>query len=268
VNGAVTIGDAGGISPADGTIRFNGTDFEGRKNGVWKSFTSLSVIDGFGNAGTGKITYNAAHAMVGIGVAVPNAKLHVLDSSLVTSGNTSVVIENHSSTGSVNAEDNRIGLQVSNSGSWSSNASAKNIGIYVSSVSGQANTNANLAAVINGNVVIGNIIPLSDMVGTDGTNVLAIQNGTAPATPLSNGSGMPDGGVQIYSATDITGASVLMVMNGNGDVIKLYRESTLTPADNTTVGSTYGTNEASVINNLRTRINELEARLQAQGLLH
>jgi hypothetical protein len=268
VNGAMTIGDATGTSPADGTIRFNGSDFEGRKSGVWKSFTSPSVNDGFGNAGVGKITYNPTRAMVGIGVDVPVARLHVRDSSVVTEGNTSVLIENQSSTGSVNAEDNRIGLQVSNFGSWSSNASAKNIGLYVSSVSGQANKSANLGAVINGNVVIGNILPTSEMVGANGSNVLVIQNGTAPSTPLLSGSGMPDGGVQIYSGTDATGASVLMLMNGNGEIVKLYRESALTPADNTTVGSTYGTNEANVINNLRTRIDELEARLKALGLLH
>jgi hypothetical protein len=267
VNGAITIGDATVTSSADGTIRFNGTDFEGRKNGVWKSLTAPSVDDGFGNAGAGKITYNTIDAKVGIGVAQPNAALHVMDSSVVISGNTSVIIDNQSSTSSINQADSRIGLNVTNSGTWSSNASAKNIGLYVSAT-GPGNANANLGAVINGNVVIGNIIPSSDMVGTNGSNVLVIQNGSVPTTPLVSSSGLSDGGIQIYSGTDITGTSVLIVMNGDGNVIKLYRESALTPADNNTVGSTYGANEANVINNLRTRINELEAKLQAQGLLH
>jgi hypothetical protein len=52
-------------------------------------------------------------------------------------------------------------------------------------------------------------------------------------------------------------------------VIKLYRSAALTPADNSSISNTtYGTTEADVINNLRNRINELESKLQALGLLN
>ena len=41
----------------------------------------------------------------------------------------------------------------------------------------------------------------------------------------------------------------------------------LTAADASTVDVTYGTEEAAVINNLRTRLGELETQLQALGIL-
>lgn len=41
----------------------------------------------------------------------------------------------------------------------------------------------------------------------------------------------------------------------------------LTAADASTVDGTYGTEEADVINNLRTRLDELEAALQSNGVL-
>ncbi len=43
--------------------------------------------------------------------------------------------------------------------------------------------------------------------------------------------------------------------------------SALTTADTTTIDSTYDSTEEGVLNNVRTRVNELEAILQAYGLL-
>ena len=74
-------------------------------------------------------------------------------------------------------------------------------------------------------------------------------------------------GIQVYSG-DLTGVSVLHIMNGNGEVIKFYRESALTIPVSTTVDGTYDSGEAAVINNLRERLNELEARLQNIGILY
>lgn len=47
----------------------------------------------------------------------------------------------------------------------------------------------------------------------------------------------------------------------------VIKPAALTAADASTVDGTYGAEEAAVINNLRTRLNELESRLQALGLL-
>jgi len=45
------------------------------------------------------------------------------------------------------------------------------------------------------------------------------------------------------------------------------KATALTASDTSTVDTTYGTEEQDVINNLRTRLDELEAKLQAYGLL-
>lgn len=45
------------------------------------------------------------------------------------------------------------------------------------------------------------------------------------------------------------------------------KPTALTAADASTVDSTYGAEESTVINNLRTRLNELETKLKALGLL-
>lgn len=47
----------------------------------------------------------------------------------------------------------------------------------------------------------------------------------------------------------------------------LAKQAALTAEDTQTVDGTYGSEEADVIENLRTRVGELEAALQAQDLL-
>ena len=128
----------------------------------------------------------------------------------------------------------------------------------------QSGSESNIGAVLNGNVVIGGLTS-SQVVGSGGTKVLAIQTGIAPSSAPSSIS--TNGGIQIYS-DNITGVSVLHVMNGNGEVIKFYRESALSPSSVAPVAGGYDANEAEVINNLRTRINELETKLINIGLIH
>lgn len=41
----------------------------------------------------------------------------------------------------------------------------------------------------------------------------------------------------------------------------------LTAVDTTAIDDTYGTVEEDVLNNVRTRLNEMEARLQAMGII-
>lgn len=262
VNGAIIVGNSS--NSTDGTIRYTGTDFEGRKNGAWTSLTTTSVTEGFGPAGNEKITYNPDNAKVGIGVSAPSSALQVDEHSpAVTTDNVGVDI-NNASTASGTASLNRVGLKVTNQGTWSSNSASKNIGIYVSST-GQSAANSNLAAVLNGNVVVGSI-QAGEMVGSNGQNVLVLQNGVEPTSAPNPSSGIADNGVQVFSASTTSG-SVFTVMNGNGDKISLSKQTALTAADNSSVGSSYGTTEAAVINNMRTRINELETKLKALGIL-
>ncbi|MCB0795813.1 MAG: hypothetical protein KDB88_13855, partial [Flavobacteriales bacterium] len=154
---------------------------------------------------------------------------------------------------------------VRNTGGWGADPVSKDIGLYVSEVSGQTDAHSNLAALLNGNVVVGD--RGGQVVGSGGQRVLALQNGVAPSGPPSSGSGLPDGGVQLFSEVDLTGVSVLTVMNGDGQVVKMYREAALTPGDSAPLAPTYDASVIDVLDNMRTRINELEARLQALGLL-
>jgi hypothetical protein len=285
INGAVTFGDTQTASPAEGTVRWHvpagsAGDLEVFKNGAWKSLTTQTVTDGFGPAGTGMITYNAANGKVGIGVAVPTETFEV-NGTIKGSGKFQIAIAGSSAAGgsvagflsdqsasSTTAAENRTGLQISNTGTWSSNASSKDVGLYVSNVSGQTANESNIAAVLNGNTVIGDVS--ASVVGAGGTNVLAIQSGAAPtAAPGPT----TTGGIQIYSEDMSTGAvsppvSVFNVMTGEGHVIKLFGSPAITAPDNSALNSTYGTNEQSIIDNMRSRINQLEQVLIAHGLLN
>jgi hypothetical protein len=127
-----------------------------------------------------------------------------------------------------------------------------------------------MAAVLNGNVVVGALNLGQRMVGLSGTKVLAIQDGESPTTKISAANN--SGGIQIWSkATDSNPAvSTFHLMNGNGNVIKLFKGAQLSGINVTTVSTTtpvYNAAVAGVINNMRTRINELEARLIAIGFL-
>lgn len=212
-----------------------------------------------GDAATGseKVIISAG-GNVGIGELLPDASLHVRGKEQCDDGDRTVFVENPTSTTSTSASATRVGLQVSTTGQWSSNGEAKNIGLLVSA-SGQANANANLAAVLNGNVVVGGLSS-GPAVGTGGTNVLAIQSGAPPAAP-------PVGTAQLYVTTASDGTPVLNIMDGSGGVMQLHVQDPLSAPDNTAVNPLYDASTAAVISNMRTRINELEARLQALGLL-
>lgn len=259
INGAIRIGTT--ITENEGTIRYTGTDFQGRTASGWTSLGGTwEKVDN-----TDAIYYTLGTApRVGIGTGTVTATLSVLDDEVSTSGNVAAKILNQSQTSSSGIDDHRIGLQLSNSGAWGGSASSKDIGLYVTGVSGQSNSSANLAAVLNGNVVIGDISSQS-AIGTGGTNVLAIQAGSPPAA-MSGAPGVSQP-VQLYVTTDVSGNSLLHVRTGDGNVIKLYRLTELTAADAATVDATYDGTEAALLNNMRTRINELETVLKTLGIL-
>lgn len=258
VGGAVKIGTT--TNTNSGTIRFTGTDFEGRKDAGW---VSLTAGNGPWSIGAGDTIYynNGSKPSVGIGLTAPQATLGVSSKGAVIQADTAAIISNTSATSSTGQDDNRIALLLQCAGSWSSEPLAKNIGLYISEVSGQVANEANLAAVMNGNVVIGDLLAGSDIIGDAGSRVLAIQNGTAPT-------GFPTAdSVQLYSQDNALGTPILNIMTGNGDVIKIYKEAALTPADASAFSGTYDGSVIDILNNMRNRINELESKLQAIGLL-
>lgn len=94
----------------------------------------------------------------------------------------------------------------------------------------------------------------------DITNQLTAVNGTPPGTNLTNG-------FRLYSSDVSAGKASPHFRNEVGDIIKLYEETALTAANNTAIDATYDAVEQGVINNLRTRLNELETKLRNMGLL-
>ncbi|MCW3084481.1 MAG: hypothetical protein JWP12_1847 [Bacteroidetes bacterium] len=248
----------------DGSIRYTGDDFEGFMDGTWHSFTSGG--DGGGQwTQVGSIIYykKDIKTFVGIGTSEPETTLDVEDGEHATGSNTAVLIYNHAVTTGKNNTDKRIGLEIKNTGDWG-NPKGRDIGLYISDVSGSTITvNGNIAAIMNGNVVVGDLDEVKPFLGSGAKNVLAIRNGGEPFAAGGVTS------VQLYSQNyGITGDCTLHILNGNGDLMRLYKEDGLTEADEHDISiDTYGAIEAAVIENLRTRINQLEQRLMRFGLI-
>ncbi|HTF04398.1 MAG TPA: hypothetical protein VK826_10240 [Bacteroidia bacterium] len=274
INGALTVGDTDTSIPPDGTIRFGGPsdDLEVWKDGDWTSLTTHTVTDGiWTDSGDGVVYYDGIepshNPKVGIGVTVPNAALHVREENSVTSGNSgALLVNNFGHTESTDSALTRVGLGVTCTGVWSSNANALNFGIYVSNVIGQTNPHSNIAAAFNGNTVIGGITGNS-LIGDNGKNVLAIQNGVVPNTTPGI---TPTTGIQIYSSNvtflDGVDKSVFNVMTGDSEVIQLYRQPNMAEAS-LTVPNSGDANTDALIENMRLRINQLEDILKALGIL-
>lgn len=260
IAGAVRIGTTSNAN--NGTIRFTGTDFQGYINTAWVSLTA-----GMGpwktGAPAGTIYYidpNGFASRTAIGKNSANATLDILDNETVTTGNTAARIHNQSDTSSSVIDDHRVGLEIINDGTWGGTPESKNIGLYISEVSGQTPEEANIGIVSSGNVLIGDLVSGQQAFGTGAKNTLAIRASTAPGTS-------PDAStIQIYSVMGPAGA-VFNVKLGNGQVIKLQKGGAL-PAKNTDpVGDTYTSVEAGVLNDTRNRMDALEAFLQSLGLL-
>jgi hypothetical protein len=96
--------------------------------------------------------------------------------------------------------------------------------------------------------------------GSSATDVFAIGNGTPPGSSPANAT-------QLYSADQIAGNACLHTRTENGAIVKLYQESALTAEDATAIDATYDGVEQAVLNNVRTRVGEIETALQNIGLL-
>lgn len=273
INGAVVVGDTNTAAPPNGTIRWNVTkqDLQVWQNEQWNSLTTHTNTDGLWvDGGGGNIYYNPVgqHPKVGIGISQPAAMLHVKETNTEAITNTfSAAINNQASTALQDPALGRGALALKCSGMWSSNPSCLNIGLYITEVSGQTAPESNIAALMNGNVVVGNITGNS-LIGANGTNVLALQDGQAPTSIPGL---TPTTGVQMYSASVTSAAgtpmSALHLMTGDGNVMKLYRQADMTPSDINAPNTGNAVTDA-LIDNLRTRVDQLEAILKALGLLN
>jgi hypothetical protein len=265
INGRAIFGDNATDEPVEGAVRWTGDDLEVFDGTSWVSLTGGAGY--WTAAGVDKITYNPLDAQVGIGVAVPGAALDVQNNTDSPTGSIGASVSNLARTTGTGPDDMRLGLQIRTDGTWSSIPSAKNIALFASAL-GQENRNANMAAVLDGNVVIGSLVNGADMVGTNGDNVLVLQNATAPTAQVG-GAGARDRGVQIYSDRNAAGISIFHVMNGDGtsNVVKLFRSPAIPVANNELINDTYDALEMNVINNIRERVNAIETILRNLGLL-
>jgi hypothetical protein len=263
VNGRIVVGDTTGETPIAGTLRWFNGDFEGFDGTNWVSLTG--GLGFWAPAGTDMITYNATDAKVGIGIAVPVATLDVNNDSVSTQSSGAARIVNTGTTSGMSITDIRAGLGISCTGAFNASlGQVKNIGLLVSAVNGQ-NANANMAAVLNGNTVIGAVTPDNDMVGTNGTRVLVLQQGTIPASTVPGPQGTSANAIQIFVNSNAIGTSFFNVMNSDGHTVSLYKQNPLPDRNENTVGGTYTGNEQEIIANLRSRLDTLESRLAALG---
>jgi hypothetical protein len=257
VNGGIKIGDSS--APIPGTIRYSnqpgGNVFQGNVGGNWVNLSGGGGTDHW-QEGSGNIHY--VDGNVGIGTAVTNAMLQVRKN--VPSDFTAAAIVENRAPASAAQNSRRVSLELTNPADWTGNPTSYDIGLYVSDIRGiSGKPESSLAAVMNGNVVIGNLIDGTSMVGLGGKNILTIKRGSRPQNPVE--------GIQIYVDNNGMGEDCFHLINSSNDNrIKLYREEPLTPANNTPIPENF-LQAMSIIDNMRTRINELEERMTAFGLI-
>ncbi len=258
LNGAIQLGNTENLN--QGTIRWTGEDFEGYNGSSWVSLTSGGTSQ-WEQGVENSIYYNPDTPMyVSIGTTARKGTLTILNEGVIGSGSSYAnSVSNISSNESAGAGDNRVGLRIESSGEWGGEKSAV-IGLHVDAVNGHQYANQNLAAVINGNTVIGNVQDAFGSVGENGQHVLVIQRSSEPAST-------PEvAGVQLYSRM-IDGKLRLGIMDGSGDVITLMRQEALTASNDSAFSDVYNSSVIDILDNMRKRINDLENRMQSLGLL-
>ncbi len=266
INGTIQFEESNPAAPTEGMVRWDGDDIQVYKDAAWRSMTSGSGV--WSEIAAGRIYYKSEAAQplnVGIGTNAPLHALHIKDdkTETVNDHTTALIAANATSTG----DGDRIGLEIKNDNTWTSVTGAHDIGLYVSSVSGVAAKHNTAAALFNGNVVVGGTISGS-FTGTNGNNVLVVKQGVSPTSKIGSTN---TGGIQVYAfpraVSTTASVSTFQVMNGDGTVLKLFRNAPLTGPVMTAIPSTIDTVTKGVIDNMRLRINQLETTLKNLGIL-
>lgn len=259
IDGAIKLGTGSNTNTA-GTIRFTGERFEGHNGTDWRALQSQWL-----EASPGSISYVSDITKVGIGVSDPLSTLHVLNEVTTEDPSSTSLYIQHRPTGS----SKNIAMVVDCDPA--PNEVSMNIGILVSSVTGNPWSQHNIAAALNGNVLIGQADASLGLIRPQASHVLAIQSGMPPMPAESSEAfvgydQIPVPSINIY-ATQHNNIDVFHVMDGMGNVVKLFKADPIIPDNGMTPGSTYGENEQWIITNLSHRVMELEARLIEFGLL-
>jgi len=156
-------------------------------------------------------------------------------------------------------------------------------GMHISGIQGTNAYDIYAAGSANKNYFAGCVGIGAVNFGTSATQTMAIQNGTAPSSSPANL-------FQLYSADQAAGNACPHFRTENGAIIKLFQGAALTAALTTLTYTAPGTPDyavqdltnsggygfvtkdegntvLSVIANLQARVNELEGRFQAHGLI-
>lgn len=261
----------------DGTLTGNRTS-----TGVYLTTTNNAVLNGY------------SHSDIGLFVSCINPESYLLSTMYSISCSS---ILNHTS-GTVN-EAYGVFSQVTMDGSGGTLNSAYGFrttvvqnagtigtgyGVFIGTIAGTFGWGLYQNGATNNNYFAGSIlIGGTGILGTSATRTLAIKNGVAPASS-------PVDTVQLYSNDQAAGNACLHIRTENGAIIKLFQEAALTTALTTITYTAPGTPDyaiqnltnsggygfvtrdegntvLAVIANLQTRVNELETRLKAHGLL-
>lgn len=230
-----------------GSLGLGGSSSSGTSRTVAVDGSGANITLNLESKGTGLINLNAAFGYVSMS-ANQGHLMTTIDST--SSDVTTVLTLYHSSSSPGNNMGVGLGFRTTTTGGTSDGARLDAIAADVSS--GSQDFDFSFKLMTAGAAVAERFRILS-------TGTQLIPNVTA--APGSN----PANGVYMY-ANDISASSVLHVRNEAGDIIKLYKQTALTTVNSGTINSgDAGTD--TILNNMRTRINELESKLQTIGYL-
>lgn len=251
--------DGSGISDGDRILLKNQTTAS--ENGVYITNTALDPstwtrAEDFDEDGD---VFGGVAVFVNEGTTNKDTRWVITTNDPITVGTTDITFSKFSGTGQITGGD-----MISKSGDTLDLDIAS--GSQVSAASGDELA---FADVSNSNAIrkdtISNILSLYD------TQTATLFNKTLDNPTLLETIYFDDGSGTTRISTGTTNgtkigisASEMIAFFGGTPVAQ---QSALTESDPSTVDTTYGQEEADVINNLRTRVNELEARLQSYALL-
>jgi hypothetical protein len=192
--GAILIGTA--VGTTDGTIRWTGTDFEGRKGGAWVSFTAAAAggdfSDGGDLAGADRTLGNTDAFDLGF-ITNNLVRIHIQSDGLVGFGGLTApqnqihaFANDTSTTALINIEQDGTGdaaLTFELTALQSFTMGVDNSSSDMFSISDGTDLSTNIRFTIDGS---GNIGLGANQWGTSAAGVIAVQNGTAPSTSIGD----------------------------------------------------------------------------------